>query len=423
MERNSVYERLLNQIDADRPELVKLCLDLGNTPSPHGKERATGEKVLAWLKSHGIDGFLQFISSDSVNAVARIPGSGGGRSLIFNAHLDTGPELPADASEAAKRIEGAWIDQDLLFGKGLINDKALVCAFMIALAAIRKAGIKLKGDLTITAVAFETGSPSVDEFQGVNFPGEGFGTKWLVDRGVTADYALVGETSGFGIVQAECGAAWFKIRLHGRETYTPRLERGSSLRDHPNAFVKMAHVVQALEEWAIAYESREKLEFTGGTIIPKAQVVHVRAPGGIRHPGDFCDVYFDVRLAPGKKPESVQREIERAVGSLGIDFEIAPFQYSRGHIARNAEPLIAAIESSHRYVMGTNPPPPPSAEVSMWRDLNVFNETGIPSVCYGAPRQRETMSGGQNRAMKASDLLAATKVYALTALEVCGYEP
>jgi acetylornithine deacetylase/succinyl-diaminopimelate desuccinylase-like protein len=101
---------------------------------------------------------------------------------------------------------------------------------MIAASAIKKVGVRLKGDLTITGVAFETGTPSVDEYQGVNFPGEGFGTKWLVERGVPADYALVGETSGFGIVQAECGAAWFKIRVYGRELYTPRLERGSSLR-------------------------------------------------------------------------------------------------------------------------------------------------------------------------------------------------
>ena len=57
----------------------------------------------------------------------------------------------------------------------------------------------------------------------------------------------------------------------------------------------------------------------------------------------------------------------------------------------------------------------------MWRDLNVFNEVGIPSVCYGPPRQREPLSGAGNRAMKIADLIAATKVYALTALKVCGF--
>jgi len=107
---------------------------------------------------------------------------------------------------------------------------------------------------------------------------------------------------------------------------------------------------------------------------------------------------------------------------LGVDCELSVFQYSRGHIAQNAEPLISAIEEAHRYVFGTEPPLPPSAEVSMWRDLNVFNEVGIPSVCYGPPRQRESLSGAGNRAMKIADLVSATKVYALAALRVCGVE-
>ena len=100
-----------------------------------------------------------------------------------------------------------------------------------------------------------------------------------VDRGAVADYALVRETSGFGIVQAECGAAWFKIRVKGREVYTPRYEQGTSIQENPNAFAKAAHVIQAFEDWAVRYEKRETIEFAGGTIIPKAQIVEVRSSG------------------------------------------------------------------------------------------------------------------------------------------------
>lgn len=420
MQKNQAYDKVMRIIDKDRQELVDLCLKVGNTPSPHAKERILGEAVTDWLTNNGIDAHLQFITEESVNAIGLMPGTGGGTSLIFNAHMDTGPELGGDASEAARKIEGAWIDGEVIFGKGVINDKAQLCAFMIAARAIKKTGIRLKGDLTITGVAFETGAPSVDTLQGVNRPGEGFGTKWAVDRGATADYALVGETSGFGIIRAECGAVWLKIRVKGRELYTPRLERGSSLKEHPNAFLKAAHVILALEKWAIEYERREKMEFEGGTIIPKAQVIDVRGEGGISRPSAFCNLYMDVRLVPGKKPNSVKRELEQLIAGLGIDCEISVFQHSRGYIAKNAEPLISALEEAHRYVFGAAPPAPPSEEVSMWRDLNVFNEVGIPSVCYGPPRQRELMSGGQNRAMKISDLVAATKVYALTALSLCG---
>jgi acetylornithine deacetylase/succinyl-diaminopimelate desuccinylase-like protein len=422
MQKTPLFEQVIEIIDKSKNELVELCLQLGNIPSPHGRERKLGEAVLAWLKTCGIEGELQFITDESVNAVATIAGVGEGKSLIWNAHMDTGPELASDASEEERKIESAWVQGDMLFGKGMINDKAQLCAFMIGLRAIQTAGIKLKGDLTLTAVAFETGNPSVDGQQGVHFPGEGFGTKWVVDRGVVADYALVGETSGFGIVQAECGAAWYKVRVKGREVYTPRLERGNSIQENPNAFAKAARVIMAIEEWAAQYEKRETIEFVGGTIIPKAQIVDVRGSEGVGRPNPFCDIFIDVRIVPGKNPTAVKKEIEELVADLNLACEVSLFQYSRGHIAKNAEPLVAAVAAAHRYVFGTEPPTPPSAETSMWRDLNVFNEIGIPSICYGPPRQREPMSGAQNRAMKIGDLVQATKIYALTALLLCGAE-
>jgi acetylornithine deacetylase/succinyl-diaminopimelate desuccinylase-like protein len=420
MEQNPTFEKVIKVIEQGRGELVDLCMQLGNTPSPHGQEKIVGQAVLDWLKLYQVDGQLQFITERSVNAVATISGSGEGASLIFNAHLDTGPELPADASEDARKLETAWTEGDMLFGKGMINDKAQLCAFMIAMSALKRAGVQLKGDLTLTAVASETGNPSIDEFQGIDFPGEGFGTKWLVDRGAVADYALVGETSGFGIVQAECGAAWFKIRIKGREVYTPRYERGASIQENPNAFAKAAHVIRAFEDWAVEYEKRETMKFAGGTIIPKAQIVEVRGGAGVGRPNATCDIFADVRIAPRKNPLAVQRELAAAIRKTNLDCEISLFQYSRGHIAENAEPLIDAVRSAHRYVFGSEPPQPPSAETSMWRDLNVFNEVGIPSICYGPPRQRERLSGAQNRAMKIEDLVQATKVYALSAMILCG---
>jgi acetylornithine deacetylase/succinyl-diaminopimelate desuccinylase-like protein len=421
-DRNPVYEKLIGILDAKKEELVELCLNLGNTASPHGQERKLGEAVLEWLARCGIQGELQFITDESVNAVATIPGSANGKSLIWNAHMDTGPELGPDASDDEKKLETAWVTGDMLFGKGMINDKAQLCAFMIAMGALKESAIKLKGDLILTAVAFETGNPSIGRYQGVNYPGEGFGTKWVVDRGVIADYALVGETSGFGIVQAECGAAWYKVRVKGREVYTPRFERGNTIQENPNAFVKATHVIRALEEWAVAYEKRETFKFAGGTIIPKAQIVDVRGGDRVGRPNPFCDIYLDVRILPGKNPNDIKNELKELTRKLDIDCEVSLFQYSRGYIAKGAEPLIAAVQTAHRYVLGSEPPEPPSAETSMWRDLNVFNEIGIPSICYGPPRQREPLSGAQNRAMKIADLVEATKVYALTALLICGYE-
>ena len=406
--------RLLDIIDADRQDLVALCLELGNTPSPHGKELPLATKVSDWLKAAGIESWLQPITSESANAVGLIPGASDGASLIFNAHLDTGPAIPANAPERVRRINEAWVEGDLLYGSGVVNDKGQLAAFMIAARAILKAGLRLKGDLLVTAVAFETGAPSVGDRQGINYPGEGFGSWWLFNRGVTADYALVGETSGFGLITAECGEVGVEVRVAGRSVYTPRLERGASLAENPSSVVRTAHLVPALEEWAIQYEQRNRLEFAGGTIVPKAQIKAVHGT-----PGETV-LHMDVRLLPGAYPRAVIRDLRRHLTGRGFDCEVRPFQWSRGYIARNAEPLVAAIEQSHEVIFGAKPPLPPTSEVSMWRDVNMFNEVGIPSICYGPPRQHETYSDAQDRAMKIDDLVSATKVYALTALNMCG---
>ena len=413
MARNRAYDKVTAIIDQDREDLVNLAVDLGGTPSPHGKELEVGTKVVTWLNENGIEAYLQPITELSVNAIGKIPGTADGTSLIMDAHLDTGPELGPRASEAERRIHGAWVEGDLIYGLGVVNCKGQVAAIMTAARAIKKAGIKLKGDLTIAAAAFETGAPSVDEKQGINYPGEGFGTRWLIDRGITADYALIGETTEFSIVTAECGDLRLKIRMRGRAAYTPRIQRGPTLQENPNAAERMGDVIVALREWAVRYEKRDQLEFPGGLIVPKAQIHEIRGTGA------STEINMDIRLVPGANPRELTREIKQLTQDLDLECEVTPYQWSRGYIAENAETLIEAVREGHRYVHGSEPPPAPAPVLSMWRDLNAFNEVGIPSICYGAARQYEPYSDFRDRAMKIADLVAATKVYAMSAISVC----
>ncbi|MBI2184995.1 MAG: M20/M25/M40 family metallo-hydrolase [Thaumarchaeota archaeon] len=417
-----MWDQVLGIIDKDRQDLLDLCLLLGGIRSPRGKEKQVAQAVVDWLTTNGIEARLQPITEESANALGIIPGTGDGTSLICDAHIDTGSGGPVGHTEMAKRFEKGFVDGEFIYGYGIINCKAQVSAFMIAARALLKAGVHLKGDVTIAAVASETGGASVDEFQGVDYPGEGFGSRWLIDRGIVADYALIGETSGFGIITAECGRAELKIQVPGRKVYTPRLERGKSWQENPNAFVKAAHVALALEQWATDYEKREQIEFHGGVIIPKAQIEGIRGDGHSGISGRNCNIYIDVWLAPGANPRSIQQEIQRLIKSLGIDCKVTLYQWNRGFIAQNAETLINAVGEAHRYIHGADPPQPPSSELSMWRDLNAFNEVGIPSICYGAPRLYEPYTDARDRAMKISDLVSATKTYALTMMSICGVD-
>lgn len=413
-DESEAAQRVAQRIDRDRADLIDLCVELGAMPSPHGQELAVATRVMTWFHDNDLESWLQPITGESANAVGRLRGSGGGSRLILDAHIDTGPPLRADAPERIRRINGAWVDDDTLYGFGVVNDKAQVAAFMLATRALAREGIRLAGDLIVAAVAFETGAPSVGRSQGIDFPGEGFGSWWLVNRGVTADFALIGETSGFGLVTAECGELGLEVRLSGKRIYTPRFERGADVTANPSAVVRVAAAASLLEAWALEYEQRSSVVTGAGRIVPRAQITTVQgAP-------DNAFLRIDVRLAPGANPRAVEDDVRACLRRGGLDAEVEPFQWSRGYIADGAGPLVDAVTSSHRAVIGGDPPAPPTPEISMWRDLNVFNELGIPSICYGPPRTAEPYSDPGDRAMRVDDLIAATKVYALTAMKICG---
>jgi len=73
----------------DESELVALALALGNLDSPTGEEGPVSDHVFAWCDAHGFAPRRLGLFPDRANVVARIPGAGGGQSLLFNSHLDT----------------------------------------------------------------------------------------------------------------------------------------------------------------------------------------------------------------------------------------------------------------------------------------------------------------------------------------------
>ena len=438
MSPESLHDRVTSVIDQDQQDLVDLCLKLGNLPDYPGHERPVGEAVVEWFQAADIPSFLQFITEESVNAIGVLRGTGdrasGGRSLILNAHMDTQGAVPAGGPEVEKRIRGAWVEGELVYGRGLANDKAQLCAAMIAARAIKKAGVQLKGDLMVTGVAQETSAPLVNGEQAttdlagtgphVSQMREGHGSRWLVERGLVADYALVGEVSDFMVTVAQSGYLRLRIDVKGNVLYTPALNRGASFRDNPNPFEKAAHVIVALEEWAGRYERERRHEFWGGTFVPKAQVHEIRTSGPAwTELADYCYIYVDVRLVPGTNPLDVQGEVLQVVRGLGFDFDVSAYDYKRGYVAENAEPLLEALNGAHRHVFGSDPPLAPPEMISMWRDANVFNEVGIPAIGYGPNTQDPVVAAGlagSSRPIRIQDLQSTAKVFALTALSICG---
>ncbi len=407
----------------DAEELAVLALRLANTFSPAGHEQPLAEVVHGWFEQNGIPVRLQPILPDRANVVAALRGTGGGASLLFNSHLDTevsGPEYDWGMAQPDINKTGAHREGNKLLGHTVLNDRGLMATTMITLKALRDSGIRHRGDVIFTAVAGETGSAPVDEYQGANYDGKGFGSRFLVSHGVRADYALIAETTDFGLSWIACGACYFKVVVPGRNIYTPRSFRPDDIRQHPNAIVKMIRVIEKVESWARQYEASQAFESVCGRVVPKINIGAIR--GGIPYrpnrTSPHCAIYVDVRIVPGEDPLRVERELQSVVDSAQVGARVEMFLARNSVEGKQVESLAEAVRRCYKQVTGQDPPAKaPDEVVSMWRDNNVFNAAGIPSLTFGCARKKDEAG---RLYLDIEDLVVTATVYAKVAQSICG---
>lgn len=409
----------------DRQEVIELALALGNIDSPTGSEGPAGQYVYDWLARNGFEPRKYALVEERFNVAAWIEGSGGGYSLIFNSHLDT--TLRPDAIWSARDprdplYHTAWIEGDQIYGDGVVNDKGPMAAFLVAAKAIKEAGFPLKGDLIVSAVAGEISREPVDEFQGWPYLSKDLGARFMVTHGVVADFALVAEGTGFGIVWIEPGKAHFKVTVYSDQPryYSPYLPRPTGIVDAPNAIVRTSAVIQAFEEWAYAYQQRYTLEAESGTVIPKASINAIRSgyPFNLTSTPQVCSFYVDTRILPGQNPLDVREELRDLLRRVGVPGKVELFLYRPGFEAQGIERLVETVRRCHAQTFPTPPQTVSPAVSSMWRDTNVFNELGIPALSYG-PR---SASHAARKSFALDDLFNAAIVYARIAMDLCTQE-
>ena len=138
-----------------------------------------------------------FSYADTPQVECVLHGAGGGRSLLFNAHLDVVP--PSEGQDQAFQ---PYEQDGVVFGRGAVDDKGQVAALFAMAVTLRERGLRPRGDVTFHFV--------VEEENGGN------GTLAMVRRGVQADAAVILEASEFHVVPAVRGAVWFELEVYGR---------------------------------------------------------------------------------------------------------------------------------------------------------------------------------------------------------------
>ncbi len=417
--------KILKDIEDSYEDLASLMLKLGNTYSPFGMEEILAKVVWEWYRENGIRANFVPITEGRAATVGLVGNNSGGKRIIFNAHLDTeasGPDYEYLMDTADPNVVGARRNGDEIYGHTVQNDRGCMAMQMIMGRALQRSGLNIPGQVLLISSPGETGAAPVDEYKGSRYVGKGFGTTFLTDHGYTADYALIAETTDFSACWVQCGAVYLKIIFRGKNMYTPRLVRPESDLDSPNAIVHAARAVGVLETWAREFEKQRTVQTPCGTMRPKAQVGAIR--GGIpwrpNRSSTFGALYFDVRTLPGESTTSVVQAVRKVLTDNGFTAEIEVIMSKGGHEAPASaiEPFLKIIAKNHETIRKQQMPNvAEDAVVSMWRDTNIYNSRGIPSLTFGPSRGK---APGQGEGfVRVSDFIDGAKIYALTALDVC----
>ncbi|NJD18992.1 MAG: M20/M25/M40 family metallo-hydrolase, partial [Gemmatimonadetes bacterium] len=212
----------------DVPGMVEAAQRMVRIPSWGGEETPAQEYMASLMAGVGLDVdtwdiplaevaahpayAAELERTHALGVVGTLPGSGGGRSLILDGHVDVVP--PGDeALWTHPPFTGVVVD-GRLYGRGSVDMKGQLVAGLFALDALRRACVTPRGDVHLLGV--------VGEEDG------GTGTLASILRGYTADGAVVMEPTGLAVAPAQAGCLNFRVRIPGKAAHGAVREEGVS---------------------------------------------------------------------------------------------------------------------------------------------------------------------------------------------------
>jgi acetylornithine deacetylase/succinyl-diaminopimelate desuccinylase-like protein len=267
----------------------------------------------------------------------------------------------------------------------------------------------------VAAVAGEIEKTQWGEFKGKEYRGYGYGTHYLVNHGILPDMCILGEPTDTHLVLEHFGSMWVRISCSGIYVHTAFCEG----REEMNSIRRMYELMQPVMKWIKDWETKAAY---GG----KKAIVNL---GGIRgghawrasRTPEKADLFLDVRVPPAIPMSEARRDIQQLFLKLekqhpdwGLEFETY-VSVPGARISEDHE-MIRAIDANHARIMGKAP----EREVVTWcSDASVLSRYGVETVNYGpssGPRDKQ----GEKVLIKT--LVDITKVYALTAAQLCGVQ-
>jgi acetylornithine deacetylase len=299
-----------------------------------GGEREAACFVAEWCDAQGLD--VEVVGDERPSVIAVRRGSGGGRSLLLNGHLDTVGVAGMDGPLAPRVEDGR------LYGRGAYDMKGAVAALLLVAAEADE----LRGDIVVTAVADE-------ELASV-------GTEAVLER-VRVDAAIVAEPTELRVAVAHRGFVGFEIETAGVAAHGSRPDLGV------DAIAKMGPVLVRLAELdeRLAAGARHPLAGPGS--------IHASLIEGGQEMSSFparCVLTGERRTMPGETAAEVERELATLAGGAELRIVAAREPYEA--------PAHAFVELVARTAEA-----PELVGAPFWTDAALVAAAGIPTVLYG----------------------------------------
>jgi acetylornithine deacetylase/succinyl-diaminopimelate desuccinylase-like protein len=393
----------------DERRLVDLALRLVSTPSFTGSEQAAAELIRRVLDQSGLQTQGQQVEDGRANVLGTWAGSGDGPTLMFNGHLDTSYSGREPWLQGIPGFQPKGFERDgRIYGLGISNMKGALACYIEAVRALQDAGVRLRGDVLIAAVAGEIEKTQQGDAQGAEFRGYAAGSRYLVTHGGVADMCILGEPTENKLVLAHFGSLWLRLSTHGPFIHTAF----SAGRRDENSILRMRPVLDAVLEWLPRWEEQMSYADVRGV----ANVGSIEGGFGWRasRTPHRTDLYLDLRVPPDVPMADARKKALEFARSLdGVDAEV--YVTAPGAEIDAAHPLVGALGDAHEEVFGE----PPARDVTRWfSDASVLTRYGIATVNYGTSSGLPDAELGEN--LSIDGLVKTAEVYARAAMKVCG---
>lgn len=322
-------------------------------------EAEIAQVVAAFLREAGLEVALVEPRPGRPSVIGRLRGSGGGRALLLNAHMDT-VGFGAMANPLAPRVEDGR-----LYGRGAYDMKGGLTAVLLAAESLAH-GARLRGDLIVTAVADEEHASLGTEAALAH----------LQASGARVDGAIVAEPTEMQLCTAHKGFAWATITTHGRAAH------GSRRADGIDAIAHMGRVLVALEQLDRALQERPAHALLGSGSLHASLI-----DGGSElstYPSR-CRLQIERRTLPGETAASVAAEIAGILEALRqadpqFDAEVALDLFRPPLETEAGDPIVVALLEAAGRALGA---PPPCIGAPFWMDSALLGAAGIPTAIFG----------------------------------------